>query len=74
VLRDAETSRDGDRIREPVAILDWFRAVWEVAEVMPRLAALEALFSQPTEARNGIEDEQHVLRSVPFGMVTDNTE
>jgi hypothetical protein len=41
-VRDDDTARPGDRIRACVALLDWALDLWQIAEVLPRLAAVEA--------------------------------
>ncbi|QDU19487.1 helix-turn-helix domain-containing protein [Urbifossiella limnaea] len=72
-VRDGETTRDGDRIRASVAILDWFSRVWEMGEVLPRIAALEAQLAASAliiETTN-----QHTscnIDAVPEGMVADD--
>jgi hypothetical protein len=75
-VRDGETTRDGDRIRASVAILDWFRNVWEMAEVMPRVANLESQIAniQAADIEQELDHTPHIahVRPVPFGMVADD--
>lgn len=75
-VRDADTTRDGDRIRASTAILDWFRDVWEMGEVMPRIAAIEAQLA--AHAGEGEHDPQHSNQPTtpvgpcPPGLVADD--
>lgn len=49
-VRDGETTRDADRIRASTAVLDWFRNVYQMGEVGPRLASLEAQLAASADA------------------------
>ncbi len=75
-IRDSDFTRNGDRIRASTAILDWFTKVWEVAEVMPRLAALEAQLApsadSDTPPGHTINTTSVRPTAVPPGMVADD--
>lgn len=77
-VRD-NAARDSDKTRAAVELLNWFRNVWELAELAPRLAALEAqLAARATDGRDAdtTRNENHNPHSgaVPPGLVEDDTE
>lgn len=73
-VRDGETTRDGDRIRASVAILDWFRDVWQMGEVLPRIAAIEATLAARIADAPRNENHTPGVGPVPPGLVEDDTE
>lgn len=75
-VRDGETTRDGDRVRASVAILAWFRDVWQMGEVLPRIAAVEAAINNVGD-RFGTEISEtggasFKANTVPDGLVGDD--
>lgn len=73
-VRDAATTRDGDRIKASVAIIEWFKSVFEMGHVLPRIAAIEATLAAVNDASADGPTFNHPfpVGPVPPGMVADD--
>jgi hypothetical protein len=75
-VRDGELTRDGDRIRAACALLTWFKDMYELSEVMPRLAALEGQLAARTLDGRDADASPNTPHcgAVPPGLVEGDTE